>query len=233
MLALERITAGYTERPVLHDVSLDVADGEIVALIGANGAGKSTTLRVVVGLLHPTNGRVLVSGEPLAHVSTARTVSLGIVLVPEGRHVFPRLSVSENLKVGAFGRRDRDTYREDLDGVLRLFPVLGQRARQDAGTLSGGEQQMLAIGRALMARPRCLLLDEPSLGLAPMMIETVWDAIRTINAGGVSILLVEQKAFAALELAGRGYVLENGRIVAAGPSGVLAADPRVKRAYLR
>ncbi len=233
MLTLDGVTAGYFERPVLHGVSLRVGEGEVVALIGANGAGKSTTLKVIVGLLPARGGTLAFGAESLPQASTVDRVRQGVVLVPEGRRIFPRLTVAENLKIGAFGRSDRHRYREDLERVLALFPVLAQRARQEGGTLSGGEQQMLAIGRALMARPRCLLLDEPSLGLAPMMIQAVWEAIRKINEIGVSILIVEQKAFAALRLARRGYVLENGRIVAEGASETLAEDPRVKRAYLR
>ncbi|MBI1962208.1 MAG: ABC transporter ATP-binding protein [Candidatus Rokubacteria bacterium] len=232
MLALDRVTAVYTGRAVLHEVSLRVAPGEIVAMIGANGSGKSTTLKVITGGLRPVGGQVLLDGEPLEALAPEAVVGRGIALVPEGRRVFPRLTVVENLRIGAYSRADRNRYREDAARVFELFPVLAQRARQEAGTLSGGEQQMLAIGRALMARPRWLLLDEPSLGLAPKVIDVVWDAIQKINADGLAVLLVEQKAFAALQLAARAYVLENGRIVAEGPSATLAADPRVKQAYL-
>ena len=219
--------------PVLHDVSLAVGPGEIVALIGANGAGKSTTLRTIMGQVRAAAGRIDFDGVPLAGASTAEVVRHGLVLVPEGRHVFPRLSVAENLRIGAFSRKDRAVYLQDLPRVFDLFPGLADRRKQEAGTLSGGEQQMLAIGRALMGQPRCLLLDEPSLGLAPLLIQAVFEAIRKINVTGVAILLVEQKAFVALNLATRSYVLENGRVVASGESQALAADPRVKRAYLR
>ena len=233
MLSVEKVTAGYGGRPVLHDVSLSVGPSEIVALIGANGAGKSTTLKTIMSLVKPIEGRIEFGGESLAGASTAEVVSHGLALVPEGRHVFPRLSVAENLRIGAFSREERASYAQDLPRVFELFPVLAERRRQEAGTLSGGEQQMLAIGRALMARPRCLLLDEPSLGLAPLLIQAVFEVIRTINMTGVAILLVEQKAFVALKLATRSYVLENGRVVAQGESQALAGDPRVKRAYLR
>ena len=232
MLVVDRVTAGYG-RPVLHELSLEVGPREIVALIGANGAGKSTTLKTIMGQVRTTSGRIEFDGAPLSRASTAEVVRRGVVLVPEGRHVFPRLSVAENLRVGAFGREDRAGYAQDLPRVFELFPVLADRRAQEAGTLSGGEQQMLAIARALMARPRCLLLDEPSLGLAPLLIQAVFEAIRKINAAGVAVLLVEQKAFVALNLAARSYVLENGAVVAAGDSQALAADPRVKRAYLR
>jgi branched-chain amino acid transport system ATP-binding protein len=232
MLVVDKVTAGYG-RPVLHDLSLTVGPTEIVALIGANGAGKSTTLRTIMGQVKATAGRIDFDGAPLAGASTADVVRHGLVLVPEGRHVFPRLSVAENLRIGAFSRKDRASYLHDLPRVFELFPVLADRRKQEAGTLSGGEQQMLAIGRALMAQPRCLLLDEPSLGLAPLLIQAVFEAIRKINVTGVAILLVEQKAFVALNLATRSYVLENGRVVAEGESQALAADPRVKRAYLR
>ncbi len=233
MLALEHVSAGYGGRAVLDDLTLRVAPGEIVALIGANGAGKSTTLRTIVGQVRARGGALTLDGEPITPATTADIVARGVALVPEGRHVFPRLTVAENLRIGAFARGDRGSYADDLPRMFELFPVLATRARQEAGTLSGGEQQMLAIARALMARPRYLLLDEPSLGLAPLMMRAVWDAIAKINRSGVAILLVEQKAFAALRVARRGYVLEVGRIVAEGPGDVLAADPRVKRAYLR
>jgi len=232
MLVVEKVTAGYG-RPVLHDLSLHVGAREIVALIGANGAGKSTTLKTIMGQVRAASGRIDFDGVPLARASTADVIRHGLVLVPEGRHVFARLSVAENLRIGAFSRKDRAAYAGDLPRVFDLFPVLADRRRQEAGTLSGGEQQMLAIGRALMSQPRCLLLDEPSLGLAPLLIQAVFEAIRKINVTGVAILLVEQKAFVALNLAARSYVLENGRVVAEGESQALAADPRVKRAYLR
>ena len=233
MLRVDGLRAGYDGRPVLHDITLRVDPGEIVALIGANGAGKSTTLRAIVGQVRAMAGRLTIEDQPIDALPTAGIVARGVALVPEGRHVFARLTVAENLRIGAFSREDRRTYRDDLPRIFELFPVLASRERQEAGTLSGGEQQMLAIARALMARPRYLLLDEPSLGLAPLMIRSGWEAVGKINATGVAVLLVEQKAFAALKLARRGYVLENGRVVAEGSSDALAADPRVKRAYLR
>jgi branched-chain amino acid transport system ATP-binding protein len=233
VLRLDGISAGYGGRPVLHDLRLHVAPGELVALIGANGAGKSTTLRAIVGQARPLGGVLSLDDQRLDGRPTADIVGRGVALVPEGRRVFPRLTVADNLRIGAFGSPDRRHYEQELPRIFELFPVLAERRHQEGGTLSGGEQQMLAIGRALMARPRYLLLDEPSLGLAPKMIAAVWEAIGKINQAGVAVLLVEQKAFAALKLARRGYVLENGRIVVEGPSEVLAADPQVKRAYLR
>jgi branched-chain amino acid transport system ATP-binding protein len=218
---------------VLHDLRLDVSPGELVALMGSNGAGKSTTLRTIVGQVRPLAGAVSIDGHPVAGEGTAAIVARGVALVPEGRRVFPRLTVADNLRVGAFASARRREWERALPRVFDLFPVLAERRRQEGGTLSGGEQQMLAIGRALMGEPRYLLLDEPSLGLAPRMIAAVWEAIGRINRSGVAVLLVEQKAFAALKLARRGYVLENGRIVLAGDSAALVADPQVKRAYLR
>jgi branched-chain amino acid transport system ATP-binding protein len=233
VLALEGLSAGYGGRPVLHELRLRVGPGELVALIGANGAGKSTTLKAIVGQVRPLAGGLSLDGERIDGRGTADIVGRGVALVPEGRRVFSRLTVADNLRIGAFSRVDRRRYEAELPRIFDLFPLLAERRRQEGGTLSGGEQQMLAIGRALMARPRYLLLDEPSLGLAPKMIEAVWEAIGKINAAGVAILLVEQKAYAALKLARRGYVLENGRVVVEGASADLAGDPQVKRAYLR
>ncbi len=211
-------------------MSLQVAEGEIVTLLGANGAGKTTTLRTVSGLLRPRGGQLRYAGARIDAVPAHEVVGLGIGHVPEGRRVFPRMSVLENLQMGAyrFGRAER----ADLDRVFTLFPRLAERRNQDGGTLSGGEQQMLAIGRALMGRPRLLLLDEPSMGLAPLIVAQIFDIIREIRAQQTTILLVEQNAAQALRLADRGYVLETGEIVMAGPARQLLDDPRVREAYL-
>ncbi len=231
VLELDDVAVAYGKRRALEGVSLSVAPGEIVTLLGANGAGKSTTLRAVSGLVRPTRGCVRYEGRDITHAPADAIVAGGVSHVPEGREIFPEFTVGENLLVGGH-TVERSRIGERLDSVFRLFPVLRDRQLQMAGTLSGGEQQMLAIGRALMTRPRLLLLDEPSLGLAPMLAREIFRVIRRINADGVAVLLVEQNARRALALAARGYVLETGRLVASGTSAALASDPRVRTAYL-
>ncbi len=232
MLELRGVWAGYGRIEALRDVTLRVDAGEIVTLIGANGAGKSTTLMAICGLLSLRGGEIHFQGESLRGVPAHRLVERGIVQVPEGRRIFPQLSVLENLRLGAQLRRDAAGVRSDLDHVLQLFPVLAERLRQAGGTLSGGEQQMLAISRALMARPRLLLLDEPSLGLAPLVIRQIFAIIREINAAGTTVFLVEQNANQALRLAHRGYVLETGRVVLEDSGPGLLGNDAVRRAYL-
>ena len=232
LLQIETIDVAYGKRRALEDVSLSVGDGEIVTLLGANGAGKSTTLRAISGLVRPGRGRVVYRGDDITRVVPHAIVARGIAHVPEARQIFPEFTVRENLLVGGHTRARADELREGIERAERLFPILGERARQRAATLSGGEQQMLAIARALMARPRLLLLDEPSLGLAPLVVREIFRVIREINAAGVGILLVEQDARLALKVAARGYVLETGRIVVHGPSATLAEDPRIRQAYL-
>jgi branched-chain amino acid transport system ATP-binding protein len=236
LLQVDRVQAEYRDIPVIWEVSLFVAEGEIVVLVGGNGAGKTTLLRVLSGLreglLQVTRGAVRFRGEPLDRLDPARIVALGIAHVPEGRHLFPGLTVGENLRLGGYLLPSRVQAREALERVLGLLPFLRERLRQLAGTLSGGEQQLLAIGRALMQRPKLLMLDEPSVGLAPRMVAIVFDLVARIRAAGVSVLLVEQNVRQALALANRGYVLENGRIVLEGPGAELIEHPRVKRAYL-
>ena len=231
-LSAEGLRTGYGGVEALHGVSLRVEPGEIVALLGANGAGKSTLLRTVSGLLRPSAGAVLLDGEPLHLLPPHRIVERGVVQVPEGRRLFGTLTVRENLDMGAFTRRDRTEIEESRQTVHRLFPVLAERDRQLAGTLSGGEQQMLAIGRALMGAPRLLLLDEPSLGLSPLLVRGIFRTLREINAGGVGLLLVEQNARAALALAHRAYVLVTGSLVLEGEAAALRDDPAVRKAYL-
>jgi branched-chain amino acid transport system ATP-binding protein len=233
LLELRDVHASYGGRvKALHGVSLGFQEGEVVALIGANGAGKSALLRVISGLIQLDGGEILFEGRPLNGLPAHEIVSLGITQVPEGRRVFPQLTVEENLDLGAFSVRDSQKVEETRERVYRMFRVLDSRRRQLAGTLSGGEQQMLAIGRALMARPRFLMLDEPSMGLAPLVVEKIFETIRQINAEGVTILLVEQNARAALALASRGYVLETGRVVLSDSSPRLLINSDVKRAYL-
>ena len=231
VLELDEVSVAYGKRRALEGLSLRVAAGEIVTLLGANGAGKSTTLRAVSGLIRPTAGRVRYEGRDITHAPADAIVAGGVSHVPEGREIFVEFTVHENLLVGGH-TVERSRIGERLDSVFRLFPVLRDRQQQTAGTLSGGEQQMLAIGRALMTRPRLLLLDEPSLGLAPMLAREIFRVIRRINADGVAVLLVEQNARRALALASRGYVLETGRLVTSGTSAELSADPRVRTAYL-
>jgi branched-chain amino acid transport system ATP-binding protein len=216
----------------LKGVSLRVDEGEIVTLIGANGAGKTTTLRTASGLKRPTSGEVLIEGKDITKVSAQNRVKLGLVQVPEGRRVFPTMSVLENLELGAFLRRDRAGIASDLEQVYQRFPVLSERLKQNAGTLSGGEQQMLAMGRALMARPKILLLDEPSMGLAPLLVQEIFNIISAINETGTTVLLVEQNANMALQIADRAYVMETGSITTSGPAAELMDTDEIKRAYL-
>jgi branched-chain amino acid transport system ATP-binding protein len=229
LLRLTDVEAGYRDLVAVRDVSLEVRAGEAVALIGANGAGKTTTLRAISGLLPLRRGRIELDGERIDGRASSQVVARGIAHVPEGRHLFPTMSVRENLELGA---RDRAGRAAGLEGVFTLFPRLRERQRQLAGTLSGGEQQMCAIGRGLMARPRLLLLDEPSLGLAPVMVKLIFEVLATINASGTAILLVEQNVPRALALAHRAYVVENGRIVLEGPRATLQQSAHVKQAYL-
>jgi branched-chain amino acid transport system ATP-binding protein len=232
MLTLKSVQAGYGRLPVLKGISLHVRPGEVVTLIGGNGAGKTTTLRTISGLLPPRKGTIEFAGQDLTRMSTERIVALGLALVPEGRRVFPTLSVTANLELGAFHRRDKGEVRRDLEEIRDRFPLFKERAHQAAGTLSGGEQQILAIGRALMARPRLLMLDEPSMGLAPRMLTQVYEILMALKAAGTTLLLVEQNARAALKVADRGYVLETGRIILDGTASDLREDPEVQRAYL-
>jgi branched-chain amino acid transport system ATP-binding protein len=232
LLRLDGLEVGYGALTAVRDVSLEVGTGEVVALIGANGAGKTTTLKAITGLLLLRRGRMTLDGERLDGLSPARVVGRGIAHVPEGRQLFPTMTVRENLELGAASRESRMRRAETLAWVLRLFPRLAERAGQLAGTLSGGEQQMCAIGRGLMARPRLLMLDEPSLGLAPVIVKQIFENLAQINREGTTILLVEQNVGRALGLAHRAYVLESGRIVLSGTSAELLASPHVKQAYL-
>jgi branched-chain amino acid transport system ATP-binding protein len=232
MLTLENVSVNYGAIEALTDINLRVEQGEVVTLIGANGAGKTTTLRTITGLLDPKEGRVVYEGTQISGVPTHKLVPMGIAMSPEGRGVFANLSVRENLEMGAFIRKDKKGISDDMERGFTLFPRLKEREQQKAGTLSGGEQQMLAMARALMSRPRLLLLDEPSLGLAPLVVHTIFQAIEQIRNEGATILLVEQNANAALHHSDRAYVLETGRIVMEGNSKELAQDPRVKEAYL-
>ena len=231
-LEVTGLQVAYGKITALHGVSLTVERNEIVTLIGANGAGKSTTVRTVAGLHRPQAGRVVFDGQETTGQPPADIVRLGLCLAPEGRRLFPRMSIYENLLMGAYTRRDEPGIKSDIERGFSLFPVLKDRAKQLAGTLSGGEQQMLAIARALMARPKLLMLDEPSLGLAPILVEQIFTIVREINAQGTTVLLVEQNAFKALEVAHRGYVLETGNIVKTGSGKELLASEDVRRAYL-
>jgi branched-chain amino acid transport system ATP-binding protein len=232
MLTLENISVSYGAISALRGVSMHVEQGEVITLIGANGAGKTTTLRTITGLLAPREGRVLFEGEEISGAPTHRLVARGIAMSPEGRGVFANLTVRENLLMGAYLSKNKQQIGEDMENGFRLFPRLKEREQQKAGTLSGGEQQMLAMARAMMSRPRLLLLDEPSLGLAPLVVHTIFEAIEEIRGKGTTILLVEQNAHAALKHSDRAYVMETGHIVMEGPSKELAADPRIKEAYL-
>ncbi len=232
MLELNRINTFYGKIQALRDVSLKVEDGEIVTLIGANGAGKSTTLMSICGVIHPRSGEILFDGKPIQQLPAPEIVKRGISQVPEGRLIFPELTVRENLDLGAFLRRDKKGIADDMEYVFQLFPILRERVSQTGGTLSGGEQQMLALGRALMARPRLLLLDEPSLGLAPIIIQQIFKIIQKVNEDGTTVFLVEQNANQALHIANRGYVMENGVVVMEGKAQELLSSEKVRKAYL-
>jgi len=233
MLKLKNINTFYGNIQALHDVSLEVKQGEIITLIGANGAGKTTTLMSICGIVPPRSGEIIFEGKPIHQMKTDEIVKLGIVQVPEGRLIFPYMTVMENLDMGAYLRKDKEGIKKDLEYIFELFPILAQRKNQQGGTLSGGEQQMLAISRALMARPRLLLLDEPSLGLAPLVIRQIFEIIQKINReNNTTIFLVEQNAHQALKIAHRGYVMENGRITLVDSASNLLNNEEVKKAYL-
>ncbi len=232
VLELKNVDTFYGQIQALREVSIEVEEGEIITLIGANGAGKTTTLMSICGVVPPSRGEILYRGRPIHGLSADRIVALGLSQVPEGRLIFPELTVLENLDMGAFLRTDKDGVRRDLEYIFGLFPILAKRRRQAGGTLSGGEQQMLAISRALMARPSLLLLDEPSLGLAPLIIKQIFEIVQKINADGTTVFLVEQNANLALKIAHRGYVMENGRITLSDTGQALLANEAVKKAYL-
>ena len=232
MLEIKNLNLHYGVIHALKDISLTVNDGEIVTLIGANGAGKTSTLRAISGLEKITDGEILLDGQSLASIPAPKRVSMGISQVPEGRRIFPDMSVFENLEMGAYLRNDKEEIKRDMEMVYSHFPILGVRSKQMAGTLSGGEQQMLAMGRALMSRPKILLLDEPSMGLAPILVQEIFNIIKVINATGTTVLLVEQNANMALSIADRGYVIETGSIVLSGTGKELASSEAVRKAYL-
>ncbi len=232
MLEVNNLQVSYGAIRALKGISFHVDEGEIVTLIGANGAGKSTTMRTIQGLLRPRQGTVLLNGVALEKLPTDAIVAQGVSQAPEGRQIFPRMSVMENLQMGAYQRKDKDGVQKDMDRVFELFPRLKERIKQAGGTLSGGEQQMLAIGRAMMARPKVLMLDEPSMGLAPILVEQIFDIIKEINAQGTTILLVEQNAMMALSVAKRGYVLETGHIALQGSADELMNNKQVQDTYL-
>ena len=232
LLKLDKVKTYYGNIRALKGISIEVNEGEIVCLIGGNGAGKSTTLMTISGVLTPEEGDVVYQGQSIVSLRPDNIVQMGICQVPEGRMIFPLLTVMENLDLGAYLRKDKDGIKADIDRVFGLFPILRERTKQAGGTLSGGEQQMLAIGRALMARPKLLLLDEPSLGLAPILVDAIFDIIRQINDQGTTILLVEQNAQLALQFSHRGYVLETGEIILADTSEALRTNEQVKKAYL-
>jgi branched-chain amino acid transport system ATP-binding protein len=232
LLEVNDVHAYYGNIHALKGVSLTVEKGEIVTLIGGNGAGKTTTLRTITGLMRPRDGRVLFDGAEVAKLPAHEWVSRGIAMVPEGRGVFARLTVEENLEMGAYHRKDKAGIKADIEKSYEMFPRLGERRTQLAGTMSGGEQQMLAVTRALMSKPRLLLMDEPSMGLAPVLVDVIFEAIETINQEGMTILLVEQNAHMALQVANRGYVLQTGQIVLTDKATVLQKDPTVQKAYL-
>ena len=232
MLQVTDLNVFYGAIHAVKDISLEVADGEIVTSIGSNGAGKSTTLRTISGLLKPKSGKIIYDGEDITGVAAHKLVGKGLIQVPEGRHVFSNMSVMENLELGAYLRKDKEGIKKDMDEAFEKFPRLLERKGQIAGTLSGGEQQMLAMARALMSKPKLLLLDEPSMGLAPLLVKEIFNIIKEINAVGTTVLLVEQNANMALSIADKAYVLETGRIVKAGTARELAASEDVQKAYL-
>jgi branched-chain amino acid transport system ATP-binding protein len=236
LLSVNGLVAGYGSVEVLHQISLEVREGEIVTLIGGNGAGKSTTLMCISGIVPLRGGEIRFAGEKIADASSGvradKLVGRGLVQVPEGRRIFPRMTVLENLMMGAYGRDDKDGIARDLEHVYGLFDILKQRSAQLGGTLSGGEQQMLAIGRAILSKPRLLMMDEPSMGIAPLLVARIFEAVRELNREGLTILLVEQNARAALKLASRGYVLETGRMILTDAAAKLLDDPRVRESYL-
>jgi branched-chain amino acid transport system ATP-binding protein len=232
VLEVRALSAGYGEVQILREVSLSVQAGEIVTLVGSNGAGKSTLLNTICGIVRPTAGRVALDGTDITGWTSEAIVAQGITQVPEGRRLFPQMTVRENLLMGAYRRGDRQGIQRDLDWMYELFPILRDRQRQRAGSMSGGEQQMCAIARGLMARPRILILDELSLGLAPIMLDVLVDAIQKVHGEGTTIFVVEQDVATAFDLASTGYVLENGRVVLSGPTGELKTNPHVKTAYL-
>jgi branched-chain amino acid transport system ATP-binding protein len=232
LLEVNEIHVHYGGIEALKGVSLSVGEGEVVTLIGSNGAGKSTTLRAITGLTPASSGSIVIDGEDVTRVPAHEIVDRGIALSPEGRHCFPRMTVRENLDLGAYRRRKDTSVADDLERVFELFPRLKEREKQKAGTMSGGEQQMLAMGRALMAKPKVLLLDEPSMGIAPILVQRIYATIAEINRGGMTILLVEQNANYALEVSRRGYVLETGRVVLEGEAAQLRTNPEVQSAYL-
>ena len=232
MLQVENLSVKYGVIEALHQVSLHVNQGEIVTLIGSNGAGKTTTLGALSGLLRPSGGRVTFRERDLLAIAPHERVPFGLVQVPEGRRIFGTMTVAENLDLGAYARKERNSLPRELDEIYALFPRLAERRQQVAGTMSGGEQQMLAVGRALMSRPQLLLLDEPSLGLAPLLVKEIFNVVKRIREQGVTVLLVEQKAHLALQIADRAYVLETGHLTLEGDAKTLARDPRIKAAYL-
>jgi branched-chain amino acid transport system ATP-binding protein len=232
MLEVEKINTYYGQIHALRDVSITVEKGEIVTIIGANGAGKSTMLKTVSGLLKPRSGAIRLEGEELAHLRAHEIVAKGVIQVPEGRRIFGQLTVTENLDMGAFTSTDKQRNQDNIERVFQMFPRLKERSKQVSGTLSGGEQQMLAMGRALMANPRVLLLDEPSMGLAPVLVDGIFDTIRQLHAAGTTILLVEQNARMALQVASRGYVLQSGAIIISDSADKLADNEMVRKAYL-
>jgi len=232
ILEVKDLEVYYGSIRALQGISFYVQEGEIVTLIGANGAGKSTTMRTISGLLQPRQGEIIFRGQRINRVPAHKIVKMGISHVPEGRQIFPNLTVTENLLMGAYTRKDRAEIKRSLEEVMERFPRLRERARQLAGTLSGGEQQMVAMGRGLMSKPQLLILDEPSMGLSPLLVEEIFNIIQTINQQGTTILLVEQNAFMALQIASRAYVLETGRIVLSGPAQEVQANPQIRSAYL-
>ncbi|HHW40052.1 MAG TPA: ABC transporter ATP-binding protein [Syntrophomonadaceae bacterium] len=232
MLEVEGIKVNYNSTEVLHGISFTVDEGKITTLIGANGAGKTTTLRCIAGILKPKEGKIMWKGQEISKLRPREIVKLGISMIPEGRHVFPQMTVSENLEMGAYTRKDKKSIKRDFEWVLELFPVLKVRLKQEAGTLSGGEQQMLAVARSLMANPTLVLMDEPSMGLAPVIVEDVFSVIQQIQERGKTILLVEQNANLALRIAHKAYVIETGNIILSGTGQELLTNPEVEKAYL-